>query len=120
MNETSMNCLFYYMIMTVILVKHIDNYTLKSLCSIAAKGLSINVNIFTSVQTTKFQGERGGGVCENQHFFHTLLTFWPDFFNFHGDFVLPKNVNVYSFREGGLRECMVCTLMKMLTFMDSP
>ncbi len=69
MNETSMNCLFYYMIMTVILVKHIDNYTLKSLCSIAAKGLSINVNIFTSVQTTKFQGERGRGVvCENQIF----------------------------------------------------
>ncbi len=28
----------------------------------------------------------GGGICENQHFFHTLLTFWPDFYYFHGDF----------------------------------
>ncbi len=39
----------------------------------------------------------GGAVCENQHFFHTLLTFWPDFYYFHGDFWHSKNVNVYSF-----------------------
>ncbi len=45
--------------------------------------LSINVNIFMSVLTIHFREE--GGVCENQHFFHTLLTFWPDFYYFHGD-----------------------------------
>ncbi len=45
------------------------------------------------------------GVCENQHFFHTLLTFWPDFYYFHGDCWHSKNVNVYSFfwRGGGGR-----------------
>ncbi len=76
----------------------------------------INVNIFTSVQTIHFWGERG--VCENQHFFYTLLTFWSDFYYFHGH---SKNVDVYSFLGGGgLRKCMVCTLMKMLTFMDGP
>ncbi len=32
-----------------------------------------------------FRGERGG-VCENQKKIHTLLTFWPDFYYFHGDF----------------------------------
>ncbi len=63
-------------------------------------------------------GGGGGGVCENQHFVHTLLTFWPDFFNFHGDFWHSKNVDVYSF--GGLTKCLVCTVMKMLTFMDGP
>ncbi len=51
---------------------------------IPAKGPSINVNIFTSVQTIHFLG--GRDVCENQHFFRTLLTFWPDFYYFHGDF----------------------------------
>ncbi len=52
-------------------------------------------------------------VCENQHFFHTLLTFWPDFYYFHGDFWH----SVCTLLGGGLRKCMVYTLMKMLTFM---
>ncbi len=38
----------------------------------------------------------GGGVCENQHFFHTLLTFWHDFYDFHGDFWHFKSGDVYS------------------------
>ncbi len=64
----------------------------------------------------------GGGVCENQHIFCTLVTFWHDFYYFHRDFWYSKNVDVYSFGPGGggLRKCMVCTLMKMLTFMDGP
>ncbi len=64
----------------------------------------------------------GGGVCKNQLFFRTLLTFWPDFYYFHGDFWQSKNVDVYSLGDGGggLRKCMVCTLVKMLTFMDGP
>ncbi len=63
-------------------------------------------------------GER---VCENQHFFCTLLSFWPDFYYFNGDFCHSKNVDVYSFwGRGGLTKCMVCTLVKMLTFMDGP
>ncbi len=54
-------------------------------------------------------------------FFHTLLTFWPDFYYAHGDTWHSKNVDVYSFLGGGgLRKCMVCSLMKMLTFMDCP
>ncbi len=57
--------------------------------------------------------------------FSTLLTFWPNFYDFHGDFWHSKNVDVYSLfffggGEGGLRKCMICTLMKMLTFMDGP
>ncbi len=56
---------------------------------------SINVNIFTSVQTIHFLG--GWRVCENQHFFPTLLTFWHDFYYFHGDFWHSKNVDVYLF-----------------------
>ncbi len=52
-----------------------------------------------------------GGVFENEHFFHTLLTFWTDFVYFHGDFSHTKNVDVYSFL-GGLRKRKVCTLMK--------
>ncbi len=56
-------------------------------------------------------GVGGGGVCENQHFFLTLLTFWPDFYYFDGDFWNLKNVDVCSiFGEGvggGLRKCMV-------------
>ncbi len=43
-----------------------------------------NVNIFMSVQTIHFRGE-GGWVCENQHFFCTLLTFWTDFYYFYRD-----------------------------------
>ncbi len=60
---------------------------------------------------------------ENQHFFCTLLTFWPDFYYFHGDFRHSKNVDVYSFfwgGGGGLKKCMVCTLLKMWIFMDGP
>ncbi len=44
---------------------------------------------------------RGGVFCENQHFFHTLLTFWRDFYYFHGDFCHSKNVDVYTFFGGG-------------------
>ncbi len=29
--------------------------------------------------------------------FCTLLTFWPDFYYFHGDFWHSKNVDMYSF-----------------------
>ncbi len=59
---------------------------------------------------------------ENQHFFHTLLSFWPDFYYFHRDFWHSKMLMCTLFREGGvgLRKCMVCTLMKRLTFMDGP
>ncbi len=53
-----------------------------------------------SVQTIHFRGR--GGVCENQHFFHTLLSFWPDFYYFHGDFWHSKNVDVYQ--RGGISE----------------
>ncbi len=60
------------------------------------------------------------GVCENQHFFHTLLTFWPDFYYFHRDIWHSKMLMCTLFGGGGLRKCMVCTLMKMLTFMNSP
>ncbi len=60
------------------------------------------------------------GVCENQHFFSVLLTFLSYFYYFHGDFGHSQNVDVSSFfwGVGGLRKCMVCTLMKMLTFTD--
>ncbi len=57
------------------------------------RGPSINVNIFMSAQTNTYLG----GVCENQHFFHILLSFWPDFYFFHGDFCHSKNVDVYSY-----------------------
>ncbi len=69
-----------------------------------------------------FRG-RGGWSVKINIFFCTLLTFWPDFYYFHGDFWNSKNVDVYSFFGGGgrgLGKCMVCTLMKMLTFMDGP
>ncbi len=63
----------------------------------------------------------GGGVCENQHLFHTLITFCPDFYYFHGDVWHSKDVDVYSFvGGGGIIKCMVCVLMKMLTFVDGP
>ncbi len=42
-----------------------------------------------------------GGVCENQHLFCTLLTFWPDFYYFHRDFWHSKYVDVYSFGGKG-------------------
>ncbi len=88
-----------------------------------SSGRSINVNIFMCTNHTL------SGVCENQHFFlniylhdliHffcTLLTFWTDFYYFHGDFWHAKNVEG---RGGALRKCIVCILMKMLTFMDGP
>ncbi len=43
----------------------------------------------------------GRGVCENQHFFHALLTIWPDFYFFHGDFWHSKNVDMNSLFGGG-------------------
>ncbi len=46
----------------------------------------------------------GKGVCENKHFVHTLLTFWPDFYCFHVDFLHSKNVDVYSFGWGRVSE----------------
>ncbi len=42
----------------------------------------------------------GGGVCENQHFFCTLLTFWPDFYYFHGDFWHSNIFDDYFFGGG--------------------
>ncbi len=75
-----------------------------------------------SVQNIHFRvGE--GGVSENQHFFYTLLTFWSDFYYFHGDFWHSKIMMCTLFLGrggGGLRKCMVCTLMKTLTFLDAP
>ncbi len=63
-----------------------------------------------------------GGVFENQHLFCKLLTFWPDFYYFHGDLWHSKNVDVYSLLVGGggLRKCMVCTLVKMLNLWMAP
>ncbi len=64
------------------------------------------MSTFSQVYKTYTFGE--GGVCENQNFFRTLLTFWPDFYYFHGDFWHSQNVDVYSFFiEGGLRKCMI-------------
>ncbi len=65
-------------------------------------------------------GKVGGvGVCENQHFFCTLLTFWPDYLFSWGFLALKKCWCVLFFLGGeGVSESMVCTLMKMLTFMD--
>ncbi len=63
-------------------------------------------------------------MSENLLFLGTLLTFWPDYYYyFHGDFWHSINVDVYSFflgGGGGLRKCMICTLVKMLTFTDGP
>ncbi len=58
------------------------------------------MSISSQLYKPYFRG--GGGVvffksCENQHFFHILLTFWSDFYYFHGDFWHSKNVDVYSF-----------------------
>ncbi len=53
-------------------------------------------------------------------FFSTLLTFWPDFYYFHGDFLHSKMMCTLFLWGEGLRKRMVCTLMKMLTFMDGP
>ncbi len=47
----------------------------------------------------------------------------PDFYYFHGDFGTQKMLMCFLFFEregGGLRKSMVCTLMKMLTFVDGP
>ncbi len=57
----------------------------------------------------------GRGVRESVkiNVFAILLTFWSDFYYFHGDFWQSQNVDVYFFwGEGGFRKCMVCTLMK--------
>ncbi len=35
-------------------------------------------------------------VCESQHFFSRLLTFWPNFLLFSWGFLALKNVDVYS------------------------
>ncbi len=44
----------------------------------------------------------GGGLCENQYFFRTLLTFWPDlYYNFHGDFWHSKMLMCTLFLGGG-------------------
>ncbi len=32
----------------------------------------------------------------------------------------PKNVGLYTWGGGGLKKCIVSTLMKMLTFLDGP
>ncbi len=46
----------------------------------------------------------GGGAWENQHFFHILLTFWPNFYYFHWDFWHSKNVDVHYFLGVGVSE----------------
>ncbi len=64
-----------------------------------------------------------GDVCENHTFFCTLLTFWPDCYYFHGEFWHSKVfmcTRLFVLGGVGLRECIVCTLMKMLTFLDDP
>ncbi len=58
------------------------------------------------------------GVCENEHFFDTHLTFCPDFYYFHGDFWHSNNVDVYSFFVEGVSESVWFVHMKMFTFMD--
>ncbi len=60
------------------------------------------------------------GLCENQHFFQNILTFWPDFYYFMGIFGTQKMMCTLFLGGGGLRKCVICTLMKMLTFMDGP
>ncbi len=35
-------------------------------------------------------------------------------------FVEPKNVGLYTWRGGGLKKCTVCTLMKVLKFLEGP
>ncbi len=55
-------------------------------------------------------------------------TFFPYTFNFLARFLLfswwflalKKCWCLFIFGGGGLRKCMVCTFMNMLTFMDSP
>ncbi len=53
-----------------------------------------------------YWGSWGGGgeaeVCEKQHFFHTILTFWPDFYYIDGDFWHSKYVDLYSLFFGGV------------------
>ncbi len=62
-----------------------------------------------------------GGGAVKINIFSVHLTFWPDFYYFQQDFWHSSFV-LYSFlgEGGGLRKCMVCTLLKMLTFMNSP
>ncbi len=50
------------------------------------------------------------------------LTHHNDFFFFFSWGIWHSKNVVYFFGmgEGGLRKCMVCTLVKMLTFMDNP
>ncbi len=58
-----------------------------------------------SVQTIHFRGwgGRGWGLCENQKYFRTLLTFWPDFLNYyHGDFWYSKMLMCTFFGGGGV------------------
>ncbi len=46
----------------------------------------------------------GRGVCENQHYFHTLLPFWPDFYYIHGNFWNSKDVDALFFGGEGVSE----------------
>ncbi len=73
---------------------------------------SINVNIFTSVQSIHFHGG-GEGVCEYQHVFLDTFSFlaWFLLFSF-GFLALKKCWCVLFFLGGGLRKCMVCALWK--------
>ncbi len=59
------------------------------------------MSTFSSVyKPYTFAGE-GVGVCENQHCFRTLLTFWLDFYYFHGNFGTQKMVMCTLFLGGG-------------------
>ncbi len=60
------------------------------------------MSIFSRVYIPYIFGGRGGD-CENQKYFCTLLTFWPDFYDFHEDFsecvwfvYTHKNVDIYG------------------------
>ncbi len=64
------------------------------------KGPSINVIIFMSVQILHFRGGRGE-ICENQNIFCTLLTFWSDFYYFHGIFGTQQMLMCTLFGGGG-------------------
>ncbi len=51
-----------------------------------------------SVQTIHFRGE---GICENQHFFRTLLNFWLDFIILMGIFSTQKMLMCTLLGGGG-------------------
>ncbi len=63
------------------------------------------MSTFSRVYTQyTFGGGEEGQVSENQRFCCTLLTVWPDFYYFHGEFCHSKTVDVYSFWQRGYQK----------------